>query len=48
MTRRDFFSNLLPSRWPPASRRDAVASAASKESYRPTVAVIAGRFCLAY
>ncbi len=46
MTRRDFFSNLLPSRW--ADRPAPGTSAPSLEADAPAVAVIAGRYCLAY
>ena len=49
MTRRDFFSSMLPSRW--AARPVTASVAPEPESSTadvPQVAVIAGRHCLAY
>ena len=47
MTRRDFLSNMLPSRW--AQRPTPAAPVLeTNDPATPTVAVIAGRHCLAY
>ncbi|MBE2214858.1 MAG: hypothetical protein IAE82_13375 [Opitutaceae bacterium] len=46
MTRRDFFSSMLPSRW--AQRPTSAPVLAERDPSTPAVAVIAGRHCLAY
>jgi len=47
MTRRDFFSNMLPTRWAQRPTPEAPVPEEHDPAV-PTVAVIAGRHCLAY
>lgn len=50
VSRRDFLSRLIPTRRPPVARPSAAAPQVSPpvKSAQPTLAIIAGRHCLAY